>query len=206
MVDALRSYETTVGSQVLHLPVVPLNDGLAIALLITVDHGVAFSARAGEDLAKLLAPLDVDVVVSVATMGIPLAIEASRALGLDDYLILQKTPKIHLADAISEPVTSITTDKRQRLLFDRARVGAVAGKRVALIDDVVSTGASVRAALHLVRHVGGDPVAIGTLLTEAAAWRSTLGEDAALVQALGAVPLFRRRSDGMLEEDWQGTA
>lgn len=204
MVDALGTYETTVGSQTRALPIVPLSDELAIALLITVDHGVAFSARAGEDLAKLLSSFDVEVVVSVATMGIPLAIEASRALGLDDYVILQKTPKIHLADAVSEPVRSITTDSRQRLLFDRARVGAVAGKRVALIDDVVSTGASVRAALNLVRRVGGEPVAIGTLLTEAAAWRATLEEDAGLVQALGAVPLFRRQPDGTVREDWEG--
>ena len=204
MVDALGTYETTVGSQTRSLPIVPLSDELAIALLITVDHGVAFSARAGEDLAKLLSSFDVEVVVSVATMGIPLAIEASRALGLDDYVILQKTPKIHLADAVSEPVRSITTDSRQRLLFDRARVGAVAGKRVALIDDVVSTGASVRAALSLVRRVGGEPVAIGTLLTEAAAWRATLDEDAGLVQSLGAVPLFRRQPDGAMREDWGG--
>ena len=204
MVDALGTYETTIGSQRRVLPLVPLSDELAIALLITVDHGVAFSARAGEDLAKLLGPFDIDVVVSVATMGIPLAIEVSRALGIDDYVILQKTPKIHLADAVSEPVTSITTDSRQRLLFDRARIGAVAGRRVALIDDVVSTGASVRAALNLVRHVGGEPVAVGTLLTEAAAWRRTLGEDAELVQALGAVPLFRRQDNGDLQEDWEG--
>ncbi len=52
-------------------------------------------------------------------MGIPIAIEVSRALGLDDYLILQKTPKIHLSDAVSEPVRSITTDATQLLLFDR---------------------------------------------------------------------------------------
>jgi len=204
MVNALCTYETTVGSQIRSLPVVPLSDELAIALLITVDHGVAFSAQAGRDLGEILAPLGIEVVVSVATMGIPLAIEASRALGIDDYVILQKTPKIHLADAISEQVTSITTTARQRLLFDRARVGVVKGRRVALIDDVVSTGASVRAALSLIRRVGGDPVAIGALLTEASAWRAALGSDAELVHALGAVPLFRRAPGGTLLEDWQG--
>jgi adenine/guanine phosphoribosyltransferase-like PRPP-binding protein len=204
MVDALGTYETTIGSQTRALPIVPLSDELAIALLITVDHGVAFSEQAGKDLAQLLGPLEVDIVVSVATMGIPLAIETSRALHLDDYVILQKTPKIHLADAISEPVTSITTDARQRLLFDRARTAAVTDKRVALIDDVVSTGASVRAALNLVRRVGGEPVAVGALLTEGATWRATLGEDASLVRALGSVPLFRREPDGSLKQDWQG--
>ena len=59
-------------------------------------------------------------------MGIPIAIEVTRALGLDDYVILHKTPKIHLADDIAEPVRSITTAAPQRLLFDRARLEAVA--------------------------------------------------------------------------------
>jgi len=90
-------------------------------------------------------------------MGIPLAIEVSRALGLDDYVILQKTPKIHLADAIAEPVKSITTGAPQRLLFDRARVAAVAGRRVGVVDDVISTGASLSAALKLLRSVEASP-------------------------------------------------
>ncbi|MCU1490431.1 MAG: phosphoribosyltransferase [Acidimicrobiaceae bacterium] len=204
MVQALRTYRTRIGSQQPEIPVVPLSDELAIALFITVDHGVRFMARAGQDLAEVLLPYRVEVVVSVATMGIPLAIEVTRALGLDDYLILQKTPKIHLSDAIDEPVKSITTGTVQRLLFDRARTAVVTGKRVALIDDVVSTGASVRAALALVRRVGGEPVAIGTLLTEGRSWERALGEDAALVRSLGSIPLFRRSSDGALVEDWQG--
>ena len=112
----------------------------------------------------------------------------TRALSLDDYLIFQKTPKIHLSDAIIEPVKSITTGARERLLFDRERVSAVAGKGVALVDDVVSTGASIRAALNLLRHVGAEPVAVGALLTEASVWRGTLGDDAALVHALGQFP------------------
>lgn len=204
MVEALTTFHARIGSQEKDLPVVPLSDELAIALFITVDHGVRFMAKAGEDLARILAGHDVEVVASVATMGIPLAIEVTRALGLDDYLILQKTPKIHLSDAIAEPVRSITTGSMQRLLFDRARIGAVAGKRVALIDDVISTGASITAALRLVRRVGGDPVAIGCLLTEGGEWPKALGQDVHLVRALGAIPLFERRPDGQLVEDWGG--
>ncbi len=204
MSESLSSYHTTIGSQERDLPVVALSGELAIALFITVDHGVHFMARAGEDLAKILAGHGVEVVVSVATMGIPLAIEVTRALGLDDYLILQKTPKIHLHDAIAEPVKSITTGGMQRLLFDRARVAAVAGKRVALIDDVISTGASITAALRLVRRVGGNPVAIGCLLTEGGEWPQALGRDVHLVRSLGAIPLFKRAPDGSLEEDWGG--
>jgi adenine phosphoribosyltransferase len=136
-------------------------------------------------------------------MGIPLAIEATRALGLDDYVILHKTPKIHLGEALAEPVKSITTDAPQRLLLDRARVGAVAGRRVAVVDDVISTGGSARAALDLMRRVGADPVVIGCLVTEGSEWRDALGPDAARVRALGAIPIFRPRPDGSLAEEWR---
>ncbi len=181
-----RTYRATVGSQSLDLPVVPLGDDLAIALLITVDLGVRFAATAGAELAAELEPLRPDVVVSVATMGIPLAIEVTRALGLDDYVILHKTPKIHLREAYSEPVRS----------------AAVRGRRVAVVDDVVSTGASIQAALALVRQVGGDPVVVGVLVTEGSSWRTTLGADAESVRALGSLPVFRRTPEGDLREEW----
>ena len=198
------TYPTKVGTQTIDLPVVSIAEDVAIALFITVDQGVAFSSVAGKELADLIRSYNVDVVASVATMGIPIAIEITRALGLDDYLIFQKTPKIHLADAIAEPVRSITTDTPQRLLFDRARVGAVAGKRVALVDDVISTGASIRAALALLRRVGADPVAIGAVLSETDVWRGALGEDQRLVHSLGSIPIFRK-SDGEFVEDWEGS-
>src|SRR5580700_4216070 len=113
------TYPTKVGSQSIDLPIVAIAPDVAIALFITVDQGVAFSSTAGVEIAEAIQGFDVDIVASVATMGIPVAIEITRALGLDDYLIFQKTPKIHLADAIVEPVRSITTDVPQRLLFDR---------------------------------------------------------------------------------------
>ena len=197
------SYHVAIGSQEVDLPLVALSDSLTLALLITVDMGVGFMRQAGEELAELLRPYDVDIVATVATMGIPVAIEVSRALGLDQYVILHKTPKIHLADAVSEPVRSITTNADQRLLFDRARIADVAGKRVAIVDDVVSTGASTGAALRLLRSVGANVVAIGTLVTEAALWKESLGEDADMVHALGALPIFHPTAEG-LEENWAG--
>jgi len=184
--------------------VAPLNDQLALALLITVDMGVKFMSRAGKELADILRPYDVDIVATVATMGIPLVVEVTRHLGLDQYVILHKTPKIHLADAVSEQVRSITTDAEQRLLFDRARIKDVDGKRVAIVDDVISTGASTGASLRLLRGVGAQVVAIGTLVTEASQWRSALGDDALLVRALGSIPVFRPDGSGGLVEDWVG--
>jgi adenine phosphoribosyltransferase len=203
MVIAAGTYHAKVGSQEIDLPLIPITDELAIALLITVDHGVRFVEQAATELVEQLEPYGLDLVVSVATMGIPLAIEVTRALGLDDYLILQKTPKLHLRDAISEPVKSITTGAQQRLLFDAARVDVVKGKRVGLVDDI-STGASMRAALNLLNRVGAQPVAIGTLVTEAATWRRELGDTVELVHALGRIPVFRRDASGSFVEDWDG--
>jgi adenine/guanine phosphoribosyltransferase-like PRPP-binding protein len=181
-----------------------MSDQLALSLLITVDMGVEFMRRAGEELAQLLAPYDIDIVATVATMGIPVAIEVTRSLGLDQYVILHKTPKIHLGDAVSEPVRSITTDATQRLLFDRARIDDVAGRRVAIVDDVISTGASTGAALRLLRSVDANVVAIGTLVTEASLWREALGDDANCVHALGSIPVFRPDGHGGFVEDWHG--
>src|SRR3974390_2818619 len=130
---AARTYTTTVGSQTVELPLVALSDELTIALLIAVDLGVAFSEIAGRELADLMRAAEPEIVVSVATMGIPIAIEVSRALSIDDYVILHKTPKIHLGESWAEPVYSITTDTPQRLRMDPARVQAVRGKRGAVV-------------------------------------------------------------------------
>ena len=197
-----RIYRTAVGSQTADLPLVQVAEGVTIALLICVDHGVAFSETAGRELAEQLAPAEPEVVVSVATMGIPLAIEVTRALGLDDYVILHKTPKIHLGNTYVEPVRSITTGSPQTLRLDPARVHAVRGRRVAVVDDVISTGASLQAALNLLRRVDAEPVVIGAFLTEGAEWRKALGPDAELVRALGSIPLFRDGPNGSLVEDW----
>lgn len=199
-----RTFSVEIGTQHVELPIVSLSDQLALALLITVDMGVEFMFQAGAELADIIRPYEVDIVATVATMGIPLVVEVTRHLGLDQYVILHKTPKIHLADAVSEPVRSITTDAEQRLLFDRARIKDVKGKRVAIVDDVISTGASTGAALRLLRGVGADIVIIGTLVTEASLWRDALGPDAKMVRALGSIPVFRPDGSGGLVEDWNG--
>jgi adenine/guanine phosphoribosyltransferase-like PRPP-binding protein len=197
------THRTRIGSQTVELPLVPVADDCTIALLICVDLGVHFAEVAGRELAERLAPARPELVVSVATMGIPLAIEVTRALGLDDYLIVHKTPKIHLGESLAEPVRSITTDHPQMLRMDPVRAGVVRGRRVAVVDDVISTGASTAAALSLVRRVGGEPVAVGVLMTEGRAWREVLGPDADTVVSLGSVPLFRPDPAGTgLAEDW----
>jgi adenine phosphoribosyltransferase len=88
--------------------------------------------------------------------------------------------------------------------MDPARVDIVRGRRVAVVDDIISTGASTLAALRLVRRMEAEPVVIGTLMTEGLGWRAALGADADLVRALGSIPLFRPAGDGSdeLVEVW----
>jgi adenine/guanine phosphoribosyltransferase-like PRPP-binding protein len=192
-------YRIAIGSQTVDLPLVPIGPDAAISLLMTIDQGVQFMAGAGAELADLVRGDEPEIVASAATLGIPVAIEVSRALGLDDYLILQKTRKIHLADALAEPLVSITTAGRQDLLLDRARVPAIDGKRVALVDDVIATGGSMAASLRLLRAAGANVVAVAVLLAEGAEWRRQLGADAHLVRRLGVIPGFCRVAGGWAE-------
>ncbi len=195
------TYPAQVGSQVRDVPLIQVAPDVAIALLITSDHGVSFMAQACTELAELLEPTRPEVVATNATLGLPVAIEVTRALGLDDYLLLHKTPKIHLEDAFTEPLSSITTDGRQMLRLDRARQQLVAGRRVVLVDDVVSTGGTIAAGCRLLRSAGAELVGIGALLVEGTNWHETLGEDAARVRSLGTLPLFRPEGDGWTERE-----
>jgi adenine phosphoribosyltransferase len=178
------------------LPVVPIKDDFAISLMMVIDMGVRFGEHVGRALAERLAPLSPDVVVGAATLGIPVAIEVTRALGLDRYVVVQKSPKIHLGDALVRTITSITSKGEQRLLLDRAAVPLLSGRRVVVVDDVVATGSSLKGTIELVRAAGGEVVGVGVILTEAHDWESTLGADAALVRSLGHIPQFRPGANG----------
>jgi adenine phosphoribosyltransferase len=152
---------------------------------MVIDMGVGFGERIGQALAARLAERKPDIVVGAATLGIPVAIEVSRHLGLDQYVIVQKSPKIHLGDALVEHVQSVTSSGSQRLLLDRRAIPLLKGRRV-----VVATGSSLAATLRLVRQAGAEVTGVGVILTEGHDWREALGADAALVTGLGHIPQF----------------
>lgn len=184
-------FDVDIAGESTSLPMLQLDDQRAIALLMDIDMGLTFADRVGRALAARFAAMKPEIVVGSATLGIPVAMEVSRHLGLDKYLILQKSPKFHLADALGEPVRSITSDKPQRLLLDRRQIPLLQGRRVVVVDDVIATGASMAAAMRLVRRAGATVLGAGTILTEGIAWREALAEDAALVERLGRIPQFR---------------
>ena len=186
----MQTYTVDIAGEPVTLPIVPINRQLAISLLMVIDMGVHFGERVGKALAAKLGPLKPDIVVGAATLGIPVVIEVSRALGLDQYVIAQKSPKIHLADALVQEVRSVTSAGKQRLMLDRRAVPLLAQRRVVVVDDVVATGSSLAATLTLVRSAGADIVGAGVILTEGHEWKKTLGADAGLVHGLGHIPQF----------------
>ncbi|WP_289150693.1 phosphoribosyltransferase family protein [uncultured Salipiger sp.] len=194
-----QTWRVDVEGYPLDLPIVPINPEFAISLMMVIDLGVTFGEHIGKELARKIAPLQPDIIVGPATLGIPVAIEVTRALGLDDYVVLQKSPKLHLGDALVQTLTSITSKGEQRILLDRAAIPLIEGKRVVVVDDVVASGSSLKGALNLVRQAGGNVVGAGVILTEAQDWRETLGADAEALVSLAHIPQFAPDADGV----WQ---
>lgn len=185
-----QTHQIQIAGENFSLPIVQLSPRRAIALLMVIDMGIRFGDIVGDALAHHFAQAQPDIVVGSATLGVPVAIEVSRRLGIDQYVILQKSPKFHLADALVEDVRSITTAAPQRLLLDRRSIKLLQGRRVLVVDDVIATGSSMAAAIRLVRRAGANIIGAGAILTEGHTWRSLLGEDAKLVTSLGHIPQF----------------
>jgi len=182
------SYVARLGSQPIELPIVELAPGVRAALLMTIDVPISVIERASGELAALIRPRNVDVVVTAATLGIPVAAPLAKSLGLDRYVVLQKSRKWHLRDSPFVELTSTTTISSQRFTLDAARIGEISGARVAFVDDVIASGASARAALDLLASHGADIVSVAALMTEGDEWRERLGPYASLVQSLGTLP------------------
>jgi adenine phosphoribosyltransferase len=197
-----ETWKLDVDGHSVDLPIVAIKPDFAISLMMVIDLGVKFGEHVGAKLAEKLAPLKPDVIVGAATLGIPVAIEVTRALGLDDYVILQKSPKIHLDDALVQTISSITSKGEQRLLLDRQAIPLIAGKRVVVVDDVVASGSSIKGSVELVRAAGGNVVGIGVILTEAKDWQEVLGEDAKLIHSLAHIPQFTRAA-GQADARWE---
>lgn len=185
-----QSHHLDVEGWAVELPIIAIKPDFGIALMMLIDMGVGFVAHAGARLAAHFSARKPDIVVGPATLGIPLAIEVTRALGLDRYVVLQKSPKLHLRDALVQEITSITSAGAQKLLLDRQALPLLAGRRVLLVDDVVASGSSLAGALALLRKAGAQLVGIGAVLTEAHDWKARLGADAGLVHGLAHIPQF----------------
>jgi adenine phosphoribosyltransferase len=89
-----------------------------------------------------------------------------------------------------QELESVTSAGKQRLMLDRRAVPLLAGRRVAVVDDVVATGSSLAATITLARAAGAEIVGAGVILTEGHDWEKKLGADAHIVHGLGHIPQF----------------
>ena len=135
------------------LPICPLNENLSIAGFVIFGDPELTVACARELLAK--AP-KYDYILTAEAKGIPLAHEMARQAGDAKYILARKGPKLYMRDVFSVSVHSITTAKEQKLYLDGADAALMKGKRILIVDDVISTGESLSALEALVEKAGGE--------------------------------------------------
>ncbi|MDN6906506.1 adenine phosphoribosyltransferase, partial [Klebsiella pneumoniae] len=109
---------------------------------------------------------EVDFVVTAEAKGIPLAYEISKILNLNEYIVARKSIKAYMEEPIEVEVNSITTTNSQKLYLNNQDANKIKGKKVALIDDVISTGQSLKALERLVEKAGANVVAKAAILAE----------------------------------------
>ena len=135
------------------LPICPVNDTLSIAGFVIFGDQELTVACARELLKK--AP-EYDYIITAEAKGIPLAHEMARQHGDAKYILARKGPKLYMRDIFSVTVQSITTAKEQKLYLDGADAALMKGKRILIVDDVISTGESLKALEALVEKAGGN--------------------------------------------------
>lgn len=134
------------------LPICRVNDSLYIAGFVVFGDQELTVAVAKAMLEK--AP-EYDYLITAEAKGIPLIHEMARQHGDKKYMLARKVPKLYMTGVFDCAVKSITTEKEQHLYLDTADAELMKGKRILVIDDVVSTGESLRALEILVEQAGG---------------------------------------------------
>jgi len=146
------SYEMKIAGLDRSLPLCPLNDKLKIGAFVIFGDPELTTACAAELLKR--AP-EYDYVITAESKGIPLAHEMARLDGNRKYFLARKSPKLYMNGVFEVTVNSITTAKEQKLYLDGADAKEMKGKKILIVDDVISTGESLKAIEQLVNAAGG---------------------------------------------------
>ena len=145
------------------LPLCPLNDKLQIGAFV-IFGDVELTVHCARELIKLLP--EHDVMITAESKGIPLIHEMARQTGENTYVLARKKPKLYMKNIFKSTVRSITTEGEQALYIDGEDVKKMNGKRVVIVDDVISTGESLAALEKLVNEAGGNIVGRLCILAE----------------------------------------
>ncbi len=144
------------------LPLIQISDHLKIASFVLLGD-TELSVKAGYELSKLI---DCDIILTAEAKGIELAHEIAKNLGESSFIVARKSEKSYMNDPINVEVNSITTQNTQKLFLDSKDVEKIKGKRIALVDDVISTGQSISALEALVDKAGGKVIQKLAILAE----------------------------------------
>lgn len=158
-----KYYEMTIAGLKRELPICKASDELVIAGFVIFGDVELTCACAGELLKK--AP-EFDYLVAPEAKSIPLIHEMAKQSGRNDYCLIRKQPKLYMEGIFETEVKSITTEGVQHLYMDGKDARKINGKRVLLLDDVISTGGSIASAQQLVEQAGGIVVAKMAILAE----------------------------------------
>jgi adenine phosphoribosyltransferase len=145
------------------LPLCPISDSLMIGAFVIFGDTELTTACAEELLRR--AP-EHDYMISAEAKGIPLVHEMARLEGNKKYFLARKAPKLYMTGVFEASVRSITTAKEQKLYLDTADAEIMRGKRILIVDDVISTGESLKAIENLVEKAGGIICGKMTVLAE----------------------------------------
>ena len=179
---AKRYYDLTVAGCKRSLPIHNQSHSLAIAGFVM--HGdVEHCESCAREHAKKV-PAEAEIIMTAETKGIPLAAELARQIGMPYYITARKSVKAYMEDPIWVEDESITTMGKQRLYLMRSDIDRIAGRKVLLLDDVISTGGSMTALSNLAEKAGAHVIGQAAVLAEGDAAKRT---DIIFLEAL---PLF----------------
>ena len=176
----MLTYPIDIAGMKRELPICPLNDELSIGAFVIFGDVEITVHTAGELLKRMP---QVDYLISPEAKALPLVYEMSRQSGIP-YFIARKKVKAYMSGVLQVEVQSITTEGKQTLIIDTAEAEIMKGKRIAIVDDVISTGESLRAMEALVNEFGGIVAARMAVLAEGDAIKR---DD---ITVLAPLPLF----------------
>ncbi len=177
----MPSYPIDIAGLKRELPICPVSDTLSIGAFV-IFGDVELTKHCAKELLKLLPPCD--YLIAPEAKAIPLIYEMSRESGIP-YLLARKKAKAYMSGVFRVDVQSITTAGTQTLVIDQADAERMKGKNIVIIDDVISTGESLRAMETLVSEAGGVVAGRMAVLAEGDAARR---ED---IRFLAPLPLFK---------------
>ena len=149
----MKTFKVDLHGFTAELPVIPLPSGVNIAFF-NLHGNVALTEHCGKELSKLVS--DCDVLLTAESKGLQLTHVMARELGHPFYAVARKSKKLYMQDGLEVAInSSITTGREQKLYISRHDAELMRGKKVGIVDDVVSTGNSLLGLEELVRLSGG---------------------------------------------------